>query len=209
MFLVGDTFDFWFEYKHVVPKYFIRILGKLAFLSDNGVKIHLFGGNHDMWMFGYLEEEMRIVYHDSPVVLQLKDTSIFVGHGDGLGPSDRPYKMIKKIFENKFCRKVFRLLHPDIGICLAKYWSKHSRLGKSSENKSFFLGEEEWLYQFCLEYEKKQHYQYYIFGHRHLPFEMEVGKYSRYINLGEWINYSPYAVFDGQKMQLMHFQKKT
>ncbi len=209
IFLVGDLFDFWHEYKTVVPKGYIRFQGKLAELVDAGIPIYIFTGNHDMWMYGYFTEELGIPVFRNSQQLNVAGTKIFIGHGDGLGPGDKWYKFLKKIFENKFCQWAFRQLHPDLGIGLANRWSSKSRINSSSDTSNKFLGDDEWLWAYAKQVEAKEHYDYYLFGHRHLPIDVKVGDASRYINLGEWINYFTYAVFDGKEFALRKFEADT
>ena len=211
IFLVGDIFDFWFEYKHTIPKGFVRILGKLAQLSDRGIELIIFTGNHDMWMFGYLKEELNAKIFRNPVHFNFTNhqgisQQILVGHGDGLGPGDNTYKFLKKIFENSFFQLIFRLVHPDIGIWIAKNWSHSSKVANAGKGEQQFLGEEnEWLFQYCSEVEQSYHFDYYIFGHRHLPLDLKVNDRSRYINLGEWITQQTFAVYDGTDVKLEKF----
>jgi UDP-2,3-diacylglucosamine hydrolase len=210
VFLVGDIFDFWFEYKKAVPKGFVRFLGKLAELSDKGIELIIFTGNHDMWMSGYLTEELNAVIYRNPVVFKIieKNTkrSFFVGHGDGLGPGDNTYKFLKKIFENSFFQMIFRIVHPDVGMWIAMEWSKRSRLANVNKGEERFLGEDkEWLFQYCKEIEAVQHHDFYVFGHRHLVLDMSVNARSRYINLGEWVTQQHYAVYDGENLEIKKF----
>lgn len=211
IFLVGDIFDFWFEYKHAVPKGFIRLLGKLADLSDEGIELVFFTGNHDMWMSDYFTTELDATINRHPVRYQVSAANgpfrnLLVGHGDGLGPGDRVYKGLKKVFENSVARWSFRQLHPDIGIRMATTWSKRSRISNTKKGEEEFKGENlEWLYLYCQEVEKVLPHDYYIFGHRHLPLDLKVNETSRYINLGEWVNQQTYAVFDGEKLDLLTF----
>ena len=201
LYLVGDIFDFWFEYSTVVPKGYIRFLGKLAELADLGIKITLFKGNHDMWMFGYLKEELNAEIISNEKVINLNGKSIYIHHGDGLGPGDAKYKFLKKIFRSPLCQWLFARLHPNLGIGIAQRWSKHSRISNNAEER--FLGEEnEWLVVYAKEILEQQHYDYFIFGHRHLPYDIQLKNSSRIINLGEWINYHTYAVWDGQEIKL-------
>lgn len=201
LYLVGDIFDFWFEYSTVVPKGYIRFLGKLAELADLGVKITLFKGNHDMWMFGYLKKELGAVIIDNELVLHSNGKKIYIHHGDGLGPGDKKYKILKRVFRSSVCQWLFARLHPNLGIGIAQRWSKHSRISNHTEEQ--FLGEEhEWLIQYAKEMLKDKHYDYFIFGHRHFPYEIQAGPESTIINLGEWINYYTYAVWDGQNLNL-------
>jgi len=201
LYLVGDIFDFWFEYASVVPKGYIRFLGKLAELADLGVKITLFKGNHDMWMFGYLKKELGAEVVSNEKVLQVDGKRFYIHHGDGLGPGDAKYKFLKKIFRSRFCQWLFARLHPNLGIDIATRWSKHSRIANNNEEK--FLGEEnEWLIVYSKEILQGEHYDYFIFGHRHLPYERTIGNQSTIVNLGEWINYNTYAVWDGEQLTL-------
>jgi UDP-2,3-diacylglucosamine hydrolase len=202
IFIVGDLFDFWFEYRKVVPKGFVRILGKLAELTDAGIPVHFFVGNHDMWMSGYFERELNIpVYHESRT-FEFNGKKFLIGHGDGLGPGDHGYKTIKKVFRHPLSKFLFGLIPPFFGISLADYFSKSSR-ASTGENDEKFLGEEnEWLILYCREVLKEHSYDYFVFGHRHLPIDFQLNGKSRYINLGDWIKYDSYAVLDGTALQL-------
>ena len=204
IYLVGDIFDFWFEYKKAVPKGYVRLLGKLAEFSDSNIPIHIFTGNHDMWLFDYLEDEINAHIYREPIEVSLKGKRFFIGHGDGLGPGDNGYKLIKKIFKNKLCQWLFERIHPNLGISVAQYWSKKSRIANGEKNESYH-GEKEWLTQFCKEKIKTIEVGYFIFGHRHLPLEVDLGNNMTYINLGEWVNYNSYAVFDGKKLELKRY----
>ena len=204
IYLVGDIFDFWFEYKKAVPKGYVRLLGKLAEISDSGIPIHIFTGNHDMWLFDYLEDEINAHIYREPIEVSLKGKRFFIGHGDGLGPGDNGYKLIKKIFKNKLCQWLFERIHPNLGISIAQYWSKKSRIANGEKDESYH-GEKEWLTQFCKEKMKTIEVDYFIFGHRHLPLEVDLGNNMTYINLGEWVNYNSYAVFDGKKLELKRY----
>ncbi|MFZ9503332.1 MAG: UDP-2,3-diacylglucosamine diphosphatase [Cyclobacteriaceae bacterium] len=205
IFLMGDIFDFWFEYERAIPKGFIRLQGRLASLSDSGLPIYIFPGNHDMWMRGYFREEFGATIMEDPVVLLCNGKRLLIGHGDGLGPGDQTYKYLKKIFKSPVARWAFRWLHPDIGISLAQKWSKSSRLSNMKLEEKFKGEEREFLLSWCREIEAQMHHDYYIFGHRHLPLDLEAGPSSRYINLGEWVHFSPYAVFDGARVDLKSF----
>lgn len=207
IFIVGDLFDFWFEYKKVIPKGFIRILGKLAELTDYGIAIHFFVGNHDMWMDGYFEKELGIkVYHD-PKEFDFYGKKFFIGHGDGLGPGDYKYKFIKKVFRNKLSRWLFGFLHPSSGIGLANYLSRKSRASTGLVEEKFLGADKEWLIIFCKRMLSKRHFDYFIFGHRHMPLDYQLNNYSRYINLGDWIKYDSYAVFDGKNLELKFYTR--
>ncbi len=205
IFLVGDTFDFWFEYKHVVPKYFIRFFAKLIDLKEKGIEIYIFTGNHDLWLHDYLQKEIgAILFHDK-IELQSNNKNFLLAHGDGLGPKDKKYKILKKIFTNPICRWLFRWLHPDIGIKIAQLWSRHNFTDPSIE---VFKGEDkEWLIQYCKRKLTEKHYDCFVMGHRHLPMEIKLNEKSMYINLGDWIVNSNYAVFDGNEMKLNKFEE--
>ena len=204
IFLVGDTFDFWFEYKQVVPKYFVRFFAQLIALQEKGIDIHLFTGNHDLWLQDYLQQEVgAIIYHNS-VELKSDDKTFFLAHGDGLGPGDTKYKFLKKIFTNLVCQWLFRWLHPDIGIKIAQLWSRHSFTDPGIE---VFHGEDkEWLIQYCKRKLTEKHCDYFVMGHRHLPMEIRLNDKSVYINLGDWIVNSNYAMYDGNDMKLYKFE---
>lgn len=202
VFLVGDIFDFWFEYNEVVPKGFTRTLGKLAEISDAGVPIHYFAGNHDMWLVDYFQKELNLTVHNKPKIFTVNDKKFFVGHGDGLGPGDKSFKIMKKIFKNPFFNWCFRCVHPDLGIKLGKYLSNKNRLKSSLEDLNFNGNENECLTKYCKEKLKNEHYDYFIFGHRHIPLEIELRPNSTYINLGDWITHFSYAVFDGRRVLL-------
>ena len=202
IFIVGDIFDFWYEYTKVVPKGYVRLLGKLAELTDSGVAIHVFVGNHDMWMHGYFEKELNIPVYHHPKTFEWNGKRFYIGHGDGLGPGDHGFKFIKKIFRSKTCQWLFGQLHPTWGIGLANYLSRKSR-EKTGSSDEVFLGEEnEWLIIYSKEVLQKEQYDYFIFGHRHLPLNCKLADNSRYINLGDWICNFTYAVYDGNEVQL-------
>ena len=212
IYLVGDTFDFWFEYQHVVPKGFIRLFAKLIQLKEGGIDINIFTGNHDLWLKDYLQQEIgATIFHDK-IELQIHNSSventsknILIAHGDGLGPGDKKYKILKKIFTNPICQWLFRWLHPDIGMKIAQLWSRHSFTDPSIE---LFHGEEkEWLIQYSKEKLKEKNYNYFVMGHRHLPMKIALTENSTYINLGDWIVNCNYAVFDGNEINLIKYEK--
>lgn len=205
IFIVGDLFDFWYEYRTVVPKGYVRILGKMAEITDSGIPMHFFVGNHDMWMKGYFEQELNIPVYHKPQEFIYNDKTFLVGHGDGLGPGDHGYKFMKKIFRNPVCQWMFGILPPAVGVGLANYLSRRSR-AMTGQTDAVFLGEEkEWLITYCKEELEKKHYDYFIFGHRHLPIDFSLKNNSRYINLGDWIRYNSYAVFDGKEIHLKYY----
>ncbi|MBT8305612.1 MAG: UDP-2,3-diacylglucosamine diphosphatase [Maribacter sp.] len=206
IFLLGDLFDFWFEYKRVVPKGFTRTLGKLAEIADNGIPVYYFVGNHDLWMNGYFEEELNIPVFHKPQQFTFNTTSFFIGHGDGLGPGDKGFKRMKKVFTNPVAKWFYKWLHPDLGVRLAQYLSVKNKL-ISGDGDVKFLGEEkEWLVQYCKRKLEHGHHDYFVFGHRHLPLEIELNEKSKYINLGDWISHYTYGEFDGQEFSLKKFK---
>lgn len=209
IYLVGDVFDFWFEYRTVVPKGYTRLLGKLAELRDQGIPIYFFTGNHDMWVFRYFEEELGIPTYRKPIVRELHGKTFFIGHGDGLGPGDYGYKFIKKVFANPICQWFFARLHPNFAIGMANFWSGRSRA--ANPEARHFLGEDnEWLLQYANRKLDTVSADFFIFGHRHLPIDCLLkNNKSRYLNLGEWMHYNSYAVFDGETLQLEFFENEN
>ncbi len=207
IFLVGDVFDFWFEYKTVVPRGYTRLLGKLASLADAGIQIHYFTGNHDMWTFGYLEEELGLKVYRNPIEVCINNQQFYIGHGDGLGPGDHGYKFIKKVFASPISQWLFARLHPNFGIGLANFWSGKSRAANGPIDEIFLGEEKEWLIIYCKEVLEKKHYDYFIFGHRHLLLDVTLPSNSRYINLGDWFKNAHFGVFNGVTLQLEKYEK--
>lgn len=206
IYILGDVFDFWFEYKHAVPRGYVRLLGKLAELNDMGIRIHFFTGNHDMWVFDYLPKETGTIIYREPIEITLSGKKFMIGHGDGLGPGDHGYKFIKKVFANRFCQWLFARLHPNFGIPLALYFSRKSRIATGTTDEKFLGEDKEWLVAYAKEILRSRHIDYFIFGHRHLPLDITLNPDSRYVNLGEWINYFTYAVFNGRSLTLEKFE---
>jgi len=208
IFLVGDMFDFWYEYKRVVPKGYTRLLGKLAELSDRGIKMHFFVGNHDMWMRNYFQQELNIPVYFEPIEIERGGKSFLVGHGDGLGPGDHGYKRLKKLFRNPFCKWLFGIFPPMMGIGLANYLSRRSRAQTGASEETFLGEQKEWLIIYSKEVLEKKSINFFVFGHRHLAIDHRLNDNSRYINLGDWIRYYTYAVFDGTNLELRSFMGK-
>ena len=238
VFLVGDIFDFWFEYKNVVPKGFVRLLGKLAELSDSGIEIIVFAGNHDIWMFDYFTKELGIkVYREfqeyevrvestekrlenKNSTLAMEDTELYslnvklstfyIVHGDGLGPGDFGYKYLKKVFESKLSQWAFGWIHPHAGMTLATWWSGSRKDEERINRELQFRGENEWLWSFAKEQEAIKHHDFYIFGHRHLLLDLPVNENSRYVNLGQWAyddeNSYHFAVFDKEELIVKKYE---
>ena len=209
IFLVGDLFDFWFEYKHAIPKGYVRFLGKLAELSDAGIEILIYQGNHDMWMQDYFTKELNIKVLREPQQYIFNNKKFYIGHGDGLGPGDNTYKFLKRIFEGTLPRFLFRrILHPNLGLALGYLWAGHSWKKHEKEDDVYHFESEqkEFLFHYCHEIEAKEHHDFYIFGHRHLKLDLKIGNNSRYINLGDWVALNTYAVFDGQNLLLNQYK---
>ena len=204
LFLLGDVFDFWFEYKKAVPKGFVRFLGKIAEFTDEGIPVHFFTGNHDLWIFDYLPKEVGVIIHHEPYEITLKGKRFYMAHGDGLGPGDGTFKLLKKVFTNSLAQWLFGRLHPNLGIALAHKWSLSSR--NVHEIPDDFRGEEnEMLVQHARQLLKKKHFDYLIFGHRHVAIDYPLSQNSRYVNLGDWINHYTYGEFDGSDFELKKY----
>lgn len=204
IYLLGDIFDFWFEYNNVVPKGFVRFLGTLADIADSGVKIHFFCGNHDLWIRDYFQDELGIIVHHQKETINLHGKTFMIGHGDGLDTKDKKYKFINSIFKNKFCISLFASLHPRLAIPLAQSWSKSSRASHSEDDKKD-LGEQEPIYKYCIKALEKEHIDFFVFGHRHLVCDKAITNSSRYVNLGYWDKSGHYAVWDGENLTLKKF----
>jgi UDP-2,3-diacylglucosamine hydrolase len=208
IYLVGDVFDYWFEYKYSVPKGFFKLFAKLHNLIQAGVEIHYFKGNHDLWHFGYLDQEIGILMYDGPVVAQLNGKRFFVSHGDGLGPKDRKYKMIKSVMTNSFCQRLFSMLHPNIGLRIMRKMSNLSRDNHSPEPNAVIANAIP--ISFCIDYlTDDSTIDYFIFGHWHHPLvHLLPNEKSYYINLGDWMSHFTYGVWDGESFELQSFINK-
>lgn len=205
IYLLGDIFDFWFEYKTVVPKGFVRLLGKIAEITDAGIPVHYFTGNHDMWAFGYFEKELGVKMYRQPQEREINGKQFYIAHGDGLGPKDYGYKFLKMIFSSRICQRLFSWIHPGFGTGLALFFSRRSRMANGPKDEVFLGEENERLIVYCRELLKKKPYNYFIFGHRHLPMDISIAKDARYINTGEWVSKFSYAVFDGEDLHLKYY----
>jgi UDP-2,3-diacylglucosamine hydrolase len=207
IYLVGDIFDFWFEHKYTVPKGFTRLLGKVAELTDSGIKVVFFTGNHDLWMRDYFIKELNVVIHHEPIIRVYNNKTFFIGHGDGMGPGDRGYKLLKIVFTSKLCHWLYSRLHPNFSFWFARFTSRRSRITTGDSDEKFSGVEKEWLFLFCRDYLKEHKVDFFIFGHRHLPLHLDVDGKAMYTNLGDWIKYRTYAVFDGETVSLNKFEK--
>lgn len=207
IYLLGDIFDFWFEYKHVVPRGFVRLFGTIAQLTDAGIPLYFFPGNHDLWVGNYFEKEMGMKVLRKPLKTEFNGKKFYIAHGDGLGKGDYSYKMLKKIFTYRLCQWLFARLHPNFAIGLANYFSRRSRVANGNTDEKFLGEEKEYLIGHAHDLLKTEHFDYFIFGHRHLPLEISVSDKSTYFNLGEWFNRFSYGIFDGENMQLKYFDE--
>lgn len=202
---LGDLFDFWFEYKQVVPKGFTRTLGKLASITDKGIPVYFFVGNHDLWMKDYFEEELGVKVFRRPQRFEIQGKQLLVGHGDGLGPGDKGFKRMKKLFTNPVANWFFKWLHPDLGVRLGHYFSVKNKLISGKEDVNYQGPENEWLFQYARRKMKSDPVDYFVFGHRHLPLEIPVEEQAIYFNIGDWITHYTYGIFDGQSFELRKF----
>ena len=207
VYLLGDMFDFWFEYRTVVPRGFTRFLGKISELCDLGVEVHYFTGNHDIWTWDYLTEECGVILHRQPVTISLADKTFYIGHGDGLGDPDPKFRIIRSIFHNRVCQWLFRWLHPDLGMRFGLSWARHSRMTHGDGGDPPYLGEDkEHLVLYAKKYiESHPNIDYFIFGHRHIELDIKLARNSRLIILGDWISQFTYAVYDGEHMFLEEY----
>ena len=206
IFLLGDIFDFWHEYKHVVPKGFTRFLGKLSEIADSGTKLNFFTGNHDIWAYGYFESEFGAPIFHKPVIREINGMKLFLAHGDGIGPGDLGYKLLKGIFRNRVLQWLFARLHPNFAMWIGKTWSKSSRYSKGIVAEDFAGDKRELQIVFAKEKLRSEFYDLFIFGHRHIPWDIRIGKKSRVINLGDWISNFTYGVLEGKDFSLKQYQ---
>lgn len=206
--IVGDLFDFWFEYATVVPRGFVRVLGKLASIRDRGIPVYMYTGNHDLWMFDYFEKELGIPVYRAPREWEYSGSKFLVGHGDGVGPGDHGYKFIKKVFTSKLCQWLFARLHPNFGIGLALFWSRKSREADAHIDESF-QGEKEAQVIYSREQIAHKTLNFIVFGHRHCPTVYPLNEESTFVNLGDWITHFTFGRFDGKKIELKSFSDTT
>lgn len=204
IFLMGDIFDSWMEYKTVVPKGSIRFLGKIAELSDKGIKIHFFTGNHDLWMHGYFEKELAAVVYQEPQTIKINNLIFHLGHGDGLCSKEWKYRIMKSVIKHPLSQFIYRQLHPDIGLKLADFFS---RLGPKHKYQDLEMKKDSQEYQllYAKQFLSKQNADYFIFGHRHVPIQKQLTDTCTFINLGDWISYNTFACFDGEKVALLKY----
>ncbi|MCL1938818.1 MAG: UDP-2,3-diacylglucosamine diphosphatase [Candidatus Azobacteroides sp.] len=203
LYLLGDIFDFWFEYKKVVPRGFTRFLGKIAEMYDRGTEIHFFIGNHDIWMFDYLQEEVGAIIHKKPLTVEINGKIFYMAHGDGLGDSSRSFGLIRSIFHNRTCQYLFAHFPSTWGIGLAHKWSRHNRKRDFAASLPYLGEEKEALVLFAKQYLREHaDIDYFIFGHRHIMLDLALNRKTRMLIIGDWMRYFSYAVFDGENLTL-------
>ena len=201
IYLLGDILDYWFEYRYVVPKGYVRFFGKIAELADSGIKIYWFIGNHDIWIFDYLPSELGVEIVDGSQIKQIDGKTFFIAHGDGLGDESRSFRMLRAFFRNRFCQRLYAGIHPRWTVPFALNWSRSNRV--NGEDRPF--GCDEPLQRFVTNYKEDQKIDYFVFGHRHVAVDKSIGNNSRLIILGDWIKLYSYAVYDGNDLRLQFF----
>lgn len=206
LYLMGDIFDFWWEYKKVVPRGFTRILGRIANLTDRGIPVYFFPGNHDLWVFDYLPSELGVIVHHQEIVKEIGGKKFFLAHGDGLDAGDVGYNRLKKIFTNKKLQWLFSRLHPNFALNIAHKWSKSSRTAKFEKEDEFNVNVDG-IYKFAESFLKKEQIDYFIFGHRHKMVYYPMNENTRFVLLGDWIKNFSYGVFDGDKFELKTYNE--
>ncbi|WP_294176296.1 UDP-2,3-diacylglucosamine diphosphatase [uncultured Coprobacter sp.] len=206
IYLMGDILDYWYEYKTVVPRGFTRFFGKVAELTDKGIDVHWFIGNHDIWIFDYLPGELGVKVHYAPEIVDLNGKTFYLAHGDGLGDTPLTFRFIRSVFHNRLCQMLYSAIHPRWTVAFAHKWSSHSR---QNGNCKDYCGEDnEYLVRYAKEYLEKSsvHIDFFVFGHRHIMLDLMIRRDSRVIILGDWINYFSYAVLEGDQMRLEQFE---
>lgn len=201
LYLLGDIFDFWYEYKHVVPRGYVRFLAKISEFTDQGIPVYFFTGNHDIWAFDYFEKEVGMTIIRDPLTVDISGKTFHLAHGDGLGPSDVGFKLLKWLFTNKTAQLLFSRVHPNFALWLGNSWSRKHRYENDLDDLSYKGLEKEWLVVYAKEKLKTEKIDYFLFGHRHIAVHLKVGN-AEFVNLGDWINNFTFAVFDGEALSL-------
>ncbi|MBR1851535.1 MAG: UDP-2,3-diacylglucosamine diphosphatase [Bacteroidales bacterium] len=209
--LLGDMFDFWFTYRHLVPRGHVRLLGKLAAMADNGTEIHYFTGNHDMWLFDYLTNEIGLTQHEQPATLTFGECTFLIGHGDGLGNTDPSFNRLRRLFRSPFCQRMFKLLPSAFTFGIAHRWSDNNKVRHAQQDTLRYLGDErEGIVQYCHQRLAQEHFDYCVFGHRHTPLARQLQQGTTYINVGDWLINRNYAYFaPGQGLTLLDNRQPT
>ena len=207
IYMLGDMFDFWFEYRNVIPKGYTHFLGKLSELTDRGVEIHFFIGNHDIWCKDYLTEECGVIMHYEPMTVDIEGKLFYLAHGDGLGDTDWKFRMLRGMFHNPILQWLFAGIHPRWSVHFGLEWAKHSRLKHERDGAPRYMGEQsEPLVAYSKEY--LMHHpeiNYFIYGHRHIELNLMLSRDTRLLILGEWTDLFTYAVFDGNTLRLENY----
>lgn len=206
VYLLGDMFDFWYEFKTVVPKGYTRFLGKLSELTDIGVEVHFFTGNHDIWCGDYLTKECGVIMHREPLTTEIYGKEFYLAHGDGLGDPDKKFKFLRSMFHNEFLQVLF-LPYIPLEYGIGTELGQQSRLKRIDGKEPDYMGEDkEFLILYTKEYLKSHpNINYFIYGHRHIELDLMLSATARITILGDWINYFSYAVFDGENLFLENF----
>ncbi|MGD9977130.1 MAG: UDP-2,3-diacylglucosamine diphosphatase [Bacteroidales bacterium] len=203
LYLLGDIFDFWFEYRRVVPKGYTRFLGRIAELTDRGIPVHFFTGNHDIWMFDYFPQELGVEVHRNPITREFFGRKFLLAHGDGLGPGDPGYRLLKRIFTSPTLQWIFSKLHPNFSLWFGNQWSVSNRYSKEITHN--FKGDNEQITMFSKATLEKEHFDFFIYGHWHSPVIYPLSSQSNLIVLGDWLVSNTYAVWDGETFKLMRY----
>ena len=204
IYLLGDIFDFWWEYRLVVPRGYTRFLGTVSEITDSGVPVHFFTGNHDMWVRDYFSSECGMIIHTSPLTTVFDGKTFHLAHGEGLGTKEKAYKILLAIFRNKTLRAMYSSLHPSIGVGIGHMWSLSSRLGKGLELQ-FYGEEKEDLLRYSKTVLTKENIDFFIFGHRHLAMKYILKETSEVVFLGDWIKHGSFAEWDGSALNFKMF----
>lgn len=202
LYLLGDIFDFWYEYKWVAPKGNIRFLAKIAEFTDAGIPVYFFKGNHDQWLQSYLTQEIGVKIYDAPIIREYKGKTFYIHHGHALGPYDTGMKFLHALFTNRFLQWCFSRIHPNTAFGLAHRWSRYNRKAKVYESSNYLGDNKEFLIKYCYDILQTQHIDYFIFGHRHVALCKQLQENSFYINTGNWITNSSFAYFTGTQVEL-------
>lgn len=206
VYFVGDMFDYWFEYKYVVPKGYVRFIGKMAEFVDAGIPIYLFAGNHDIWMFDYFQKEVGATVYTDSLTIELDGKKFYIAHGDGLGDPSLGFRFLRCFFRNRFCQQLYKMIHPGITMPFGLGWSRYSRKSKLGDKAEQFLGEDhEYLIQFAKEYVKKENVNYFIFGHRHIMLDHDIRSSSKLFIIGDWLTNFSYGVWDGENFHMERY----
>ena len=204
VYMLGDMFDFWFEYRQVVPRGFTRFLGKVSELTDSGVEVHWFVGKHDMWMTDYLECECGVTIHREPCLVEIYGKEFYLSHGHhvDIAPGDWRTRLMFRMFESTFVRRMATLIHPDLFVDFGLNWARHSRMRHMAQGEEPYKGEhDERMVTFAKQYlATHPSVNYFLFGHRHIELDLMLTHECRLLILGEWYSHFTYVSFDGSTL---------